>query len=58
MDMELKSLKKKFKTRSFAAGVNREVVEKGAEMMGMPLDDIMQHTIDGMREVADAIGLA
>ncbi len=56
--MELKSLKKKFKTRSFAAGVNREVVEKGAEMMGMPLDDIMQHTIDGMREVADAIGLA
>ncbi|MGI6173579.1 MAG: HD domain-containing protein [Christensenellales bacterium] len=58
MDMDVKSLKKKFKSKSFAAGVNREVVEKGAEMLGMPLDDVMQETLLGMQEVAEAIGLA
>lgn len=56
-DLELKSVKKKFKTASFAAGVNREVVTKGAEMAGYSLDELMQETIMGMRAVADDIGL-
>ena len=56
-DLELKSVKKKFKTASFAAGVNREVVTKGAEMAGYSLDELMQETILAMRAVADDIGL-
>jgi Predicted hydrolase (HD superfamily) len=56
-DLELKSVKKKFKTASFAAGVNREVVARGAEMAGYSLDDLMRETILGMRAVADDIGL-
>ena len=57
MDLEVKSVKKKFKDHGFAAGVNREVIQKGCEMMGMPLDDVIRETILGMREVADDIGL-
>ena len=57
LDLELKSVKKKYKDRSFAAGVNREVIEKGAAMLGMNLDDVITETIAGMRDVADAIGL-
>ena len=56
-DLELKSVKKKFKTKSFAAGCSREVIEQGAEMLGWELDYVIEHTILGMREVADAIGL-
>lgn len=56
-DLEVKSVKKKFKTQNFAAGVNREVVTKGAEMAGYSLDDLMKETIQGMRAVADDIGL-
>lgn len=58
MDLELKSVKKKFKTASFAANVNRQVIQEGAERLGMPLDDVIQETILGMRECADKIGLA
>ena len=58
MDLELKSVKKKFKTAGFAANVNRKVIQEGAERMGMPLDEVIQETILGMRECADAIGLA
>ena len=58
MDLELKSVKKKFKDKRFAAGVDRDVITKGAEMVGMPLDDLIQETILGMREVAGSIGLA
>lgn len=57
MDLELKSVKKKYKTKSFAAGVDRGVIEKGCEMIGMTLDDVINHTILGMREVAGEIGL-
>lgn len=57
MDLELKSVKKKYKTKSFAAGVDRELIEKGAQMLGMPLDEVIEQTILGMREVAGAIGL-
>ena len=48
-DMELKSLKKKYKSKGFAAGCSREVIERGAEMLGWPLDDVLQKTIDAMK---------
>lgn len=57
LDTEVKSVKKKWKQKSFAAGVDREVIEKGAEMLGMDLDYIIDETIKGMRKAADAIGL-
>ena len=57
LDTELKSVKKKWKQKSFAAGVNREVIEQGAKMLGLELDYIIEETINGMRKVADVIGL-
>ena len=51
-DMELKSLKKKFKDKRFAAGVDREVVIQGAEMLGWELDDLLQKTLDAMKSFA------
>ena len=57
LDLEVKSLKKKFKDTAFAAGVDREVIRKGCEMLNVPLDDIMRETIEGMKEHADEIGL-
>ena len=57
MDMEVKSVKKKFKDQRFAAGVNREVVLDGCERLGLSLDEVIQETILGMREVAAEIGL-
>ena len=57
LDLELKSVMKKYKDRRFAAGVNREVIEKGASMLDMDLDYVITETISGMREVAEAIGL-
>jgi len=57
MDMTVKSVKKKWKDKAFAAGVNRAVIEKGAEMLGVELTELIDDTINGMREVADEIGL-
>lgn len=57
MDLSLKSVKKKWKDKGFAAGVNREVVKKGAEKLGLELDYIMEETIKGMQKVAEEIGL-
>ncbi len=57
MDLELKSVKKKYKDKRFAAGCDRALIEKGAEMIPMPLDDVIDHVILGMREVAEPIGL-
>ena len=57
MDLELKSLKKKYKDKHFAAGVNRAVIENGCAMLDMPLDEVISETILGMREIADSIGL-
>jgi predicted hydrolase (HD superfamily) len=57
MDLELKSVKKKFKQASFAAGVNREVVQKGADMLEIELDTLIQEVILAMREIADELGL-
>ena len=48
-DMELKSLKKKFKDKKFAAGCSREVIKQGAEMLGWELDELMEKTIEAMR---------
>ncbi|WP_313342391.1 hydrolase [Sedimentibacter sp.] len=49
-DLEVKSLKKKFKTPSFAAGCSREAIQQGADMLGWELDDLFQKTILAMRE--------
>ena len=57
LDMELKSLKKKYKTPSFAAGVDREIIRKGAEMIGMELDTVLAESLAGMQSVASALGL-
>ncbi|MCX7029362.1 MAG: HDIG domain-containing protein [Spirochaetes bacterium] len=57
LDMEPPSVKKKWKDRKFAAGVNREVIEKGAAMLGVDLDGLIADTILGMRSAAKEIGL-
>ncbi|MFH1951480.1 MAG: HD domain-containing protein [Pseudomonadota bacterium] len=57
LDVKAKSVKKKWKDKRFAAGVDRSIIEKGAEMLGIELTDLITDTIMGMREVADAIGL-
>jgi len=56
MDMELSSVKKKFKDKRFAAGCSRETITKGAEMMGWNLDELISETIMAMREVENANG--
>lgn len=57
LDLEVKSVKKKFKDRSFAAGVNRDTIRSGCEMLEMELDDVIRETIEGMKERAQEIGL-
>jgi len=54
MDMELSSLKKKFKDKRFAAGCSRDTIAKGAEMLGWSLDELLQETLYAMREVENA----
>lgn len=48
-DLEVKSLKKKFKNKKFAAGCSREVIEQGAQMLGWELDELFSRTIEAMR---------
>lgn len=48
-DLELKSVKKKYKSKGFAAGCSREVIERGAAMLGWELDDLIQQTIDALK---------
>jgi predicted hydrolase (HD superfamily) len=57
LDMEAKSVKKKWNDRKFAAGVDRSVIEKGAAMLGIPLDELITDCIMGMRTAAADIGL-
>ena len=57
MDMKAKSVKKKWKNKRFAAGVDRSIITRGAEMLGVELSELITDTIMGMREVADSIGL-
>lgn len=52
-DMELKSAKKKYKSPNFAAGCSREVIERGAELMGVSLDELISDTILAMRSCED-----
>ena len=56
-DLEAKSVMKKWKDKSFAAGVNRSVIEKGTAMLGVELRELVTDVIMGMRAVADRIGL-
>ena len=56
MDMEVKSVTKKFKTLAFAAGCNREVIKEGAAMMGKELNDVIQDCILAMRTEHEACG--
>ena len=57
LDLKAKSVKKKWKDKRFAAGVDRSIIEKGAQMLGMDLTELVTDTILGMREVAEEIGL-
>ena len=57
MDLEVKSVKKKWKDKAFARGVNREVIEKGCELMGEPLEQLIERTIESLKPVEKEIGL-
>jgi predicted hydrolase (HD superfamily) len=52
-DLELKSVKKKYKSKNFAAGCSREVIERGAQMLGWELDDLISRTIEALRTFRD-----
>lgn len=58
MDLEASSVKKKWKDRGFAAGVDRLVIEKGAAMLGIELAELIRESILGLREIAGELGLA
>ena len=58
MDLEARSVMKKWKDRGFAAGCDRDLIQKGAQMLGMDLPALITDVILGMREVAASIGLA
>lgn len=57
-DMELKSLRKKYKNQKFAAGCSREVIEQGAQMLGWELDELLSQTILAMRSCEDEVAAA
>jgi len=57
MDMTAKSVMKKFKDKAFAAKIDRDVITRGAEMMGVELSELITETIEGMKGVAEQIGL-
>lgn len=57
LDLEVKSVKKKWGTAAFAAGVRRDVIEKGAAMLGLPLEELIAETIEALRGAAEATGL-
>ena len=56
-DMELSSLKKKFKDKRFAAKIDRAVIQQGCDMLGMDLSEVIGLCIEGMRGEMDALGL-
>ncbi len=57
LDVKPKSVKKKWKDKRFAAGVDRSIIEKGAGMLGLEISDLIRDTLAGMQEVAEEIGL-
>ena len=52
-DLTLKSVKKKYKSKNFAAGCSREVIERGADMLGWTLEELIQRTIDALKTFQD-----
>ena len=56
-EVDLASVKKKWKNKGFASGVNREIVTQGADMLGLELDYIMEETLEAMKGIASEIGL-
>lgn len=52
-DLELKSVRKKYKSQGFAAGCSREVIERGADMLGWSLDELIERTIEALRTFRD-----
>lgn len=48
-DMELKSLKKKYKDKKFAAGCSRDVIQRGADQLGWTLDELLERTLEAMK---------
>ncbi|TFG82680.1 MAG: HDIG domain-containing protein [Spirochaetales bacterium] len=57
LDMEVRSVKKKWGSAAFAAGIRRDVIEKGASMLGLPLEELIQETILALRAAAADVGL-
>ena len=57
LDLEVKSVKKKFKDKGFAAGVSRDVILNGCDLLGLSLDEVIEETILGMRKAHEALGL-
>ena len=57
LDLEAKSVKKKWGQKSFAAGVDRDVIQNGVDMLGMELNDVIAETIKGMQTIAEELGL-
>lgn len=57
-DMELKSLKKKYKDKKFAAGCSRDVIAHGAELLDLSLDALLEKTLDAMKSVEDEVNAA
>jgi predicted hydrolase (HD superfamily) len=56
-DLQPKSVKKKFKSPSFAAGCSRQVIQQGADMLGWTLDDLISRTLTAMQSLADELAL-
>lgn len=54
-DMELKSIKKKYKDKKFAAGCSRDIIAKGAELLGWTLDGLLESTLEAMKATEDAV---
>ena len=54
-DMELKSLKKKYKDKNFAAGCSRDIIARGAEILGIEIDELLENTLEAMKTVEDDI---
>lgn len=56
-DMELKSVKKKFKDKAFAAGCSRDVIKQGAENLGWDINDLMQETLTAMQSISEKLNI-
>jgi putative nucleotidyltransferase with HDIG domain len=57
-DLQVSSVKKRWKQKTFAGAIDREVIQQGADMLGLELDKVIYETIEGMKTVAEKIGLA